>query len=127
MTSGQTYQRGDLLLVTLDPVLGSEQGLKRPCIVLSQLATVQASGSRPVYFVVPLTTARKLTGPLAPLLQQRPSGLRADSVALVMHARSIDPRRIVSHWGRVDAQDIATLQAALPARADRAVRKSRTP
>lgn len=113
MTGARAYHRGDVVLVDLEPVTGSEQGRKRPCIVLSELQTVRASGSRALYFVVPLTTSGKLTGPLAPQLKQRPGGLPTDSTALVMHARSIDPARIVRQWGAVDAQDIASLQAAV--------------
>lgn len=30
-----------------------------------------------------------------------------------MHARAIDPARIVRQWGTVDVQDVGTLQAAL--------------
>lgn len=66
MTRGQAYARGAVILVDLDPSTGSEQGRKRPCIVLSDMKTIRASGSRPLSFVVPLTTANKLTGPLAP-------------------------------------------------------------
>lgn len=113
MTGGKAYARGAVILVDLDPSTGSEQGRKRPCIVLSDLKTVRASGSRPLYFIVPLTTANKLSGPLAPQLKARPGGLPADSTALVMHARAIDPARIVRQWGAVDAQDVSTLQAAL--------------
>lgn len=113
MTRQASYPRGSVLLVDLEPVMGSEQGRKRPCIVLSDVQTIRASGSRPLYFVVPLTTANKLSGPLAPQLKQRPGGLPADSTALVMHARAIDPARVVSHWGSVDAQDIGVLQQAL--------------
>jgi mRNA interferase MazF len=109
----QGYGRGSVLLVDLEPVLGSEQGRKRPCVVLSDLDTIRASGSRPLYFVVPLTTAGKLSGALAPQLKARAGGLPADSTALVMHARSIDPARIVKHWGQVDVQEIELLQDAL--------------
>lgn len=113
MTKTPTYQRGDVLLVKLDPVEGSEQGATRPCIVMSDVQTVRASRAKSVYFVIPLTTSHTLHGPLAPLLKQRPNGLPADSTALVMHARSIDPQRVVKRWGSVDAQDVATLQAAV--------------
>jgi mRNA interferase MazF len=107
------YPRGAVILVDLEPVAGSEQGRKRPCIVLSEMQTVRRSGARPLYFIVPLTTAGKLSGPLAPQLLARPGGLPADSTALVMHARAIDPSRIVRRWGQVDSQDVQTLQAAL--------------
>ena len=113
MTVPRPYPRGAVVLVDLEPVTGSEQGRTRPCIVLSNAATVRASGARALYFVVPLTTSGKLRGPLAPQLKARPGGLPADSTALAMHARSIDPARIVRQWGTVDAQDVGTLQAAV--------------
>ena len=119
MTRKEPYPRGAVILVDLEPVTGSEQGRKRPCIVLSDMKTVRASGARALYFVVPLTTSGKLTGPLAPQLRARPGGLPADSTALVMHARAIDPARIVSQWGTVDAQDVQILQVAIRTLAER--------
>ena len=107
------YLRGAIVTVDLEPVVGSEQGRRRPCIVLSQMNTVRASGARPLYFVVPLTTARKLSGPLAPQLQAKPGGLPADSTALVMHARAVDPARVVRRIGHLDAPGVTALQAAV--------------
>ena len=113
MRAETVYQRGDVVLVELEAMTGSEQSRKRPCIVLSEAETIRASGAQALYFVVPLTTAGKLSGPLAPQLKHRPGGLPADSTALVMHAHSIEPRRVVSRWGSVDSQDIDALQAAI--------------
>lgn len=109
-----TFERGAVVLVDLEPVIGSEQGRQRPCIVLSELSEIRAAGiGNPLYFVVPLTTNHRLTGPLAPRLLARAGSLPADSVALVMHARAIDHQRIVRQWGMVDAQDIGVLQQAI--------------
>lgn len=102
-----------MVLADLDPVTGSEQGRKRPCVVLSDPKGVRASGALPLYFVVPLTTAAKLRGPLAPQLRASQGALPSDSTALVMHARSIDPARILRQWGMLDEEDVQTLQAAV--------------
>lgn len=109
----KAFPRGAVVLADLDPVTGSEQGRKRPCVVLSSLPNVRASGARPLYFVVPLTTAGKLRGPLAPQLRAREGALPSDSTALVMHARSIDPARILRHWGTLGEAEVKTLQGAV--------------
>ena len=109
----KVFPRGAVVLADLDPVTGSEQGRKRPCVVLSDLRGVRASGALPLYFVVPLTTADKLRGPLAPQLKAQAGALPSDSTALVMHARSIDPARILRQWGTLDGADVKALQAAV--------------
>lgn len=90
-----TYHQGDVVLVDLEPTIGSEQGFKRPCIVVSSETTIASSRSRPLYVIVPLTRSEKLIGNLAPRLTAREEGLPMDSTALIMHIRSIDPSRII--------------------------------
>ena len=108
-----SYKRGDVVLVDLEPTVGSEQGFKRPCIVVSDLATVSASRSRALYLIVPLTRSEKLVGKLAPRLKSRQGGLPADSTALVMHLRSIDPRRIIRRVGQLEADELKLIQVGL--------------
>ncbi len=66
------------------------------------MATVRASRSKPLYAVVPLTKAEVLTGPLAPRIAAREGGLPADSTALCMHVRSVDPTRCAGYVGALD-------------------------
>ncbi len=108
-----TYERGAVVMVNLEPVMGSEQGRIRPCLVVSDLKTITASRSRPLYVIVPLTRSEKLIGPLAPRLQARPGALPADSTALVMHVRSIDLRRITRQVGVLDTEELAGIRAGL--------------
>ena len=108
-----SYGLGDIVLVDLDPTVGSEQGFKRPCVVVSELATVTASRSRPLYLIVPLTRSEKLVGKLAPRLKARQGGLPADSTALVMHLRSIDPRRIIRSVGKLESSELKLIQEGL--------------
>lgn len=109
------YGRGDIVLVDLEPTVGSEQGFRRPCIVGSDLATVTASRSRPLYVIVPLTRSEKLVGKLAPRLKARQGGLPADSTALVMHLRSIDPRRIIRSVGKLESNELKLIREGLEA------------
>jgi mRNA interferase MazF len=89
------YQQGAVVLVDLEPTVGSEQGFKRPCIIVSDEATITSSHSKLLYVIIPLTRSDKLTGKLAPRLVARDEGLPMDSTALIMHIRSIDPSRII--------------------------------
>lgn len=108
-----TYKQGDIALVDLEPTIGSEQGFKRPCVVVSDLTTITSSRSRPLYIIVPLTRSEKLIGKLAPRLKARAGGLPADSTALVMHVRSIDPKRVVRKVGRLESDELKAIQEGL--------------
>lgn len=96
-----------------EPTIGSEQGFKRPCIIVSDIATITASRAKPLYVIVPLTRSEKLVGKLAPRLLARPGGLPADSTALIMHLRSVDPSRILKYVGKLEADEINLVQIGL--------------
>jgi mRNA interferase MazF len=108
-----SYSSGDVILVDLEPTIGSEQGFKRPCIIVSNLATITASNSRVLYMIVPLTRSQKLIGKLAPRISARAGGLPADSTALIMHLRSIDPARIIKYVGRLEADEMQLIREGL--------------
>lgn len=100
------YERGEVVLADFEPIVGSEQGRTRPCIIVSDLITVRQSRSRPMYTVVPLTTSKTLVGPLAPRISAREGGLPRDSVALTMHVRSIDPTRIIKRVCKLSSSEL---------------------
>lgn len=102
-------------MADLEPVVGSEQGRTRPCVVMSDLALVRASRARELYTVVPLTTSERLVGPLAPRIAARDGGLPLDSSALVMHLRTIDPARIVRSGGTLTEAELEPIRAGLRA------------
>ncbi len=106
MSKPSIYAQGAVVFVNLEPVQGSEQGRKRPCIIVSDLKTILASRSKPLYLIVPLTRSETLTGKLAPRIIARKGGMPADSVALVMHLRSIDPSRIEKRVGNLDKDEL---------------------
>lgn len=110
MRRSPVYKRGDVVMVNLEPVIGSEQGRTRPAVVMSNLETMRKSGAVPLYVIIPFTTAGKLGGILAPQVAERPGGLPADSTALTMHLRSIDPARVVRTVGKLNAAELAPLE-----------------
>ena len=81
-------------MANLDPSAGSEQGGSRPVVIISSLAAIRKSRSRPLYVIVSLTRSESLKGPLAPRIKARAGGIPLDSTALVMHIRSVDPKRL---------------------------------
>jgi mRNA interferase MazF len=107
------YSKGDIVLVDLEPTLGSEQGFKRPVIIVSSLETITASRSKPLYVIVPLTRSEKLIGSLAPRLKARQDGLPSDSTALIMHLRSIDPQRVLRFIGKLNEGELELIQKGL--------------
>lgn len=111
--AGRTFAHGAVVMVNLEPVVGSEQGKVRPCVVVSDLAAVRASRSKPLYLIVPLTRSEALVGPLAPRVKARQGGVPLDSTALLMHTRSIDPARIRSQAGELEAGELAPILAGL--------------
>ncbi len=110
MRRSPTYKRGAVVMVNLEPVTGSEQGRTRPCVVMSNLETMRKSGAVPLYVVIPFTTAGKLGGILAPQIKARVGGLPADSTALTMHIRSIDPARVVRTVGTLNGAEMVSLE-----------------
>ena len=77
-------ERGDIVVVDLDPVVGHEQGRERPCVVLSGREFNDAS----VFLVVaPITSKIKGYPFEVPVHVGKLSG-----VVLVDHLRSIDQR-----------------------------------
>ena len=104
-------ERGSLVLVALDPVLGHEQQGLRPCVVVSSPAV--ASNQRyPLLGVIPVTGTPG-EGALYPALEPGDSGLRNPSWALIDQVRAIDKRRVRKIFGRLPAKELATIDEGL--------------
>jgi mRNA interferase MazF len=106
-----TVDRGAVVLVELDPVVGHEQRGVRPCIVVSDPA-VNAEQRFPLIAVVPVTGTIG-TGALYPVLAPGTSGLVKQSCALIDHLRAIDKRRIRRIFGRVSTSELAAIDQGL--------------
>jgi len=106
-----TLERGTVVLVELDPTLGHEQRGVRPCIAVSDPA-VNADQRFPLIAVVPVTGTPG-EGALYPTLAPGPSGLVKPSCALTDHLRAIDKRRIRRIFGRLSADELATIDQGL--------------
>jgi mRNA interferase MazF len=104
-------ERGSLILLALDPVLGHEQRGMRPCVVVSSPAV--ASNQRyPLLVVIPVTGTPG-EGALYPALEAGESGLRKRSWALVDQVRAVDKRRIRKVFGQLAAEELAQIDEGL--------------
>ena len=104
-------ERGSLILVALDPVLGHEQRGMRPCVVVSSPAV--ASNQRyPLLGVIPVTGTPG-EGALYPALEPGDSGLRKRSWALVDQVRAIDKRRVRKIFGQLPADELGKVDEGL--------------
>lgn len=103
--------RGQVVLVELDPTVGHEQRGTRPCVAVSD-PVVNVDQRFPLIAVVPVTGTPG-DGALYPELSPGASGLTKTSYALVDQLRSIDKRRIRRVFGRIRKNELAALDQGL--------------
>lgn len=105
----EKIERGQVYFALLEPVLGCEQGGRRPVVVVSN-----NMGNRhgSTVIAVPVTAAVKAQLPTHVALGGS-GGLTERSIALCEQVRTIDKRRLGRRVGRVGAQGMALIGAAL--------------
>jgi mRNA interferase MazF len=106
--------RGEVYVFHLDPVVGSEQGKRRPCVVVQRDA---ANRSSPTTIVCPVAGSREPRGTLLDVFIPKGSAnLTKDSVVLCSQVRVVDKRRVCSpRLGTVDAETMALVDRGLRA------------
>jgi mRNA interferase MazF len=96
-----SVERWSIWHANLDPVVGSEQGKKRPVLVISNTAL---NDILPVVNVIPITSRKpgRRIYPNEALLTNGTGGLTADSLVLCYQIRTLDKQRLLRIYGRVD-------------------------
>lgn len=107
--------RGEIRLVDLDPVRGSQADKRRPAVVVSNdhANAVAARLGRGVVTVVPVTSSVERVYPFQVLLPAPQTGLRVDSKAQAEQVRSVAVERIGPLIGRVPVALMTVLDDAL--------------
>lgn len=108
-------RRGQVWLVDLDPVRGSEANIRRPAVIVSNDAansTAERLG-RGVVTVVPVSSNLRRVYPFQVLLPAKETGLNTDSKALAEQVRSVDSARLATHIATVPPVLMDELDAAL--------------
>lgn len=108
-------RRGDVYLVDLDPVWGSEANKQRPAIVVSNERANSAAEriGRGVVTVVPLTSNTDRIFPFQVLVPAGVGGMRVDSKAQAEQVRSVATERLGSALGQLPASVLTDIDEAL--------------
>lgn len=103
--------RGDVVLVNLEPTLGSEQGRKRPVVVLQNNISNLYS---PTTIIAPITSKiYEKEYPTNVFLNKENSGLDKDSTILLNQIRVIDKRRIIKKLGFLNEEIMKRVDLAI--------------
>ena len=94
-------RRGEIRLVDLEPVRGSEADNLRPAVIVSNdgANTAAARLGRGVVTVVPVTSATTRVYPFQVLLRSSDTGLRNDSKAQAEQVRAVAVERLGARVG----------------------------
>src|SRR5690349_2411577 len=108
-------RRGDVVLVNLDPVVGSEADKTRPAVVVSNDVANRAASrrGRGVVTVVPVTSNTARLYSFQVELPPGASGLAVVSKAQAEQVRSIDVARVTRTLGAVGPELMTQLDAAI--------------
>jgi mRNA interferase MazF len=107
------YRRGDIVLVDLEPVRGSEQGKVRPCIIIQNDIANKFS---PVTNIIPVTDVKNVRKwyPCLVNLKKDESELEKDSVAQCNQITTIDAeRRIIKQIGHISVEKMKEIDRAI--------------
>jgi mRNA interferase MazF len=108
-------RRGEVRVVDLDPIRGTEADKRRPAVIVSNDAanTTAARLGRGVLTVVPITSNVARVYPFQVLLPKGTAGLRRDSKAQAEQVRSVAFERIGRSVGQVPHALMNSLDEAL--------------
>lgn len=107
--------RGEIRMVDLDPVRGSEASKRRPAVIVSNdgANATAARLQRGVITVVPVTSNVARIYPFQVMLPAAQSGLPLDSKAQAEQVRSIAVERVGRRVGQLPAPLVSDLEDAL--------------
>lgn len=95
---------GEVYMADLEPVVGSEQGRRRPVVVFQNPNVAQFSSTA---IIVPLTTNQRLLGRVGTCsILRGEGGLAEDSVALGFQLRALDTRRFGRRMGALSQEAV---------------------
>ena len=109
-------KRGDVVLVNLDPVVGSEQGKIRPVLIIQNNISNEYS---PITIIAPITSKiYSKEFPTNVFLPKKDSGLDKDSTILLNQIRTIDKSRISKRLSAVNEQIMKRVNMSIKASLD---------
>ena len=107
----KTIKRGDIYYADLNPVIGSEQGGKRPVLIISNDIGNKHS---PTVIVAAITGKTQTKAKLPTHTEvKNVEGLDRDSVILLEQIRTIDKQRLRNQIGKIPDNAMARVDKAL--------------
>jgi mRNA interferase MazF len=103
-------KRGEIWLVSLDPVTGSETGKTRPALVISNDRNNEYSST---VTLIPITSSIDKVYPFEVFISKTVSGLQADSKIKCNQIRTVDKLRLIKFTGRITAERLNKVEEAL--------------
>lgn len=106
-------QRGEIILVNLDPVKGSEQGKIRPALIIQNDSGNQ---NNPMTIVAPITSKIYTKEfPTNVEILQNEGGLEENSTILLNQIRAIDKIRIIKKLKKITQETMTKVDLAIKA------------
>lgn len=103
-------KRGDIFVVNLDPVKGSEQGGLRPCVVIQNDVGNKHS---PTVIVSPITSRLKKRDMPTHVMLPQMDGFPAKSMIMLEHLRTLDKKRLGKFMTVLDPELMDRVDSAL--------------
>ena len=111
MTGAPFPLRGEIYYADLDPVVGSEQGGRRPVLILQNDIGNEHS---PVTIAASITSApARLSRPTDVLISGESSGLAKPSRVLLNQIKTLDKRRLGRKIGRLSTEQMKQVDEAV--------------
>ncbi|HEX4952991.1 MAG TPA: type II toxin-antitoxin system PemK/MazF family toxin [Thermoanaerobaculia bacterium] len=103
-------KRGDVYLVNLDPVIGSEVGKTRPAVVLQNDLANQSAAT---VTVIPISSKTERVFPFQVRLSAGEGGLDREGKALCEQIRTLSRERLVQRLGTLPPARLEEIRRAL--------------
>lgn len=104
-------RRGDIVLVNLEPVVGSEQGKTRPALVIQNDTGNEFSPTTIVASITSKLYSKKF--PTNVEIDSSNSPLKEKSTVLLNQIRTIDKRRIIKNYGTIAGSKMKEVNEAI--------------
>ena len=105
-----THQRGDVFLVSLDPVVESEVGKTRPVVVIQNDL---ANRSSQTVTIVPISSSMERVFPFQVRIPAGEGGLTRESKVLCEQIRTVSRQRLVQRLGHLSGERLSEIRTAL--------------
>jgi mRNA interferase MazF len=110
MAKKSDIQRGDIVIVDLNPTRGAEESKIRPCVIIQNDIGNKYS---PVTIIACITTGDKAIFDTEVEVKAPEGGLKNNSLILLNQIRTIDKTRIIDCWGTLKPETIEKINEAL--------------